>query len=64
MPESKWEQNRHRNEEVANFLDCGDARGPGWLAVHPADRDRAVWALQNRSPLRPGTPAEDSPRNL
>ena len=60
MPESKWEQIRHSNEEVVNFLDCGDARGPSWLAKHPADRDKAMWTLQARSPEGIGLPSEGS----
>jgi hypothetical protein len=49
MPESKSEQVRHSNEEITNFLACGDARGPAWLAVHPVDAERAGWTLRSRS---------------
>ena len=48
MPESKSEQVRHSNEEVTNFLVCGDARGPKWLATHPGDQAAAVGRLQSR----------------
>ena len=48
MPESKSEQVRHSNEEISNFLLCGDARGPAWLAHHPADAERALWTVQGR----------------
>ena len=49
MPESRSEQIRHSNEEVANFLLCGDARGPEWLATHPEHRARAVSRLTGRA---------------
>ncbi len=55
MPESKSDQVRHSNEEVWNFLSCGDARGPGWLAGHPADRERAAGRLQGRDIPGPGS---------
>ena len=48
MPESKSEQVRHSNEEIINFLSCGDARGPRWLAAHPGDQARASGRLQSR----------------
>ena len=48
MPESKSEQVRHSNEEITNFLVCGDARGPRWLAAHPGDQARATGRLQSR----------------
>ena len=50
MPESKSEQTLHRNEEITNFLICGDARGPRWLATHPADRARAMGSIADRDP--------------
>lgn len=49
MPESRSEQIRHSNEEVANFLICGDARGPAWLARHPEHRARAMSRLTSRA---------------
>ncbi len=49
MPESKSEQVRHSNEEISNFMVCGDARGPKWLASHPDDRVRALGRLASRS---------------
>ena len=62
MPESKSEQVRHSNEEVWNFLMCGDARGPGWIAAHPADRERAQARLRSRSerPLDPVPTSQDA----
>ena len=48
MPESKSEQVRHSNEEISNFLLCGDARGPGWLTHHPVDAERAMWTVRSR----------------
>ncbi len=48
MPESRSEQIRHSNEELANFLICGDARGPAWLATHPEHRARALSRLSSR----------------
>jgi hypothetical protein len=41
MAESKAEQLRRSNEEISNFVECGDARGVKWLATHPDARDRA-----------------------
>jgi hypothetical protein len=41
MPESKADRTRHANEEVLNFLNYGDARGPRWLATHPDAQERA-----------------------
>ena len=41
MPESKTDQAHRSNEEISNFLECGDARGRQWLDSHPSDRDRA-----------------------
>jgi hypothetical protein len=41
MPESKADRTRHANEEILNFLSCGDARGPRWLADHPDALARA-----------------------
>ena len=48
MPESRSEQIRHSNEEVANFLMCGDARGPAWLAGHPEHLARALNRVASR----------------
>ena len=48
MPESKSEQVRHSNEEISNFLVCGDARGPRWLAAHPGDQAMATRRLRSR----------------
>ena len=60
MPESRSEQIRHSNEEVANFLSCGDARGPGWLATHPEHRARAASRLTSRRGLGdPGVRADE-----
>lgn len=64
MPESKWEQIRRRNQEVAHFLKVGDARGPGWLADHPGDRQRALWTLETRSPEGLGLIPDSSFRKL
>jgi hypothetical protein len=41
MPESKADRSRRSNEEIANFLEHGDARGPRWLEAHPEARERA-----------------------
>jgi hypothetical protein len=41
MPESKADRTRRSNEEVVNFLEHGDARGPRWLEAHPDARERA-----------------------
>jgi hypothetical protein len=41
MPESKADRSRRSNEEIANFLEHGDARGPRWLETHPDARERA-----------------------
>lgn len=49
MPESRAEQIRHSNEEVANFLTSGDARGPAWLANHPEHQARALLRLAGRN---------------
>jgi hypothetical protein len=49
MPESKADRTRHANEEILNFLNCGDARGPRWLAEHPDAQARAEqYTLQLR----------------
>jgi hypothetical protein len=48
MPESKADRTRHANEEILNFLQCGDARGPRWLELHP---DARAQAEQNRREL-------------
>lgn len=42
MPESKADRSRRSNEEIANFLEHGDARGPLWLDSHPDARERAA----------------------
>jgi hypothetical protein len=41
MPESKADRTRRSNEEIVNFLEHGDARGPRWLEAHPDARERA-----------------------
>jgi hypothetical protein len=41
MPESKADRSRRSNEEIVNFLEHGDARGPLWLDAHPDARERA-----------------------
>jgi hypothetical protein len=41
MPESKADRTRRSNEEIVNFLEHGDARGPGWLEANPEARERA-----------------------
>ena len=41
MPESKADRTRRSNEEIVNFLEHGDARGPRWLETHPDARERA-----------------------
>lgn len=41
MPESKADRSRRSNEEIVNFLEHGDARGPRWLEAHPDARERA-----------------------
>ena len=41
MPDSKADHTRRSNEELVNFLEHGDARGPRWLATHPDARERA-----------------------
>jgi hypothetical protein len=41
MPESKSDRAQQLNQEVVNFVECGDARGPSWLQTHPQDQMRA-----------------------
>jgi hypothetical protein len=41
MPESRTDRAQQQNQEVVNFVECGDARGPSWLQTHPADRRKA-----------------------
>jgi hypothetical protein len=41
MPESKADRSRMSNEEIVNFLEHGDARGPRWLESHPDAAERA-----------------------
>lgn len=41
MPESKADRTRRSNEEIVNFLEHGDARGPRWLESHPDAAERA-----------------------
>lgn len=48
MPESKKDQSLRTHTEIANFVECGDARGQTWLAKHPADLDRAASVLLSR----------------
>ncbi|MET3807109.1 hypothetical protein ABIB25_004131 [Nakamurella sp. UYEF19] len=64
MPESKSEHVRHSNEEVSNFLACGDARGPGWLAAHPTDRDAALGLLQRRPGMSVEAILASAPRSV
>ncbi|WP_157749457.1 hypothetical protein [Jatrophihabitans sp. GAS493] len=46
MPESRADQRRRTNEEVSNYVECGDARGPGWLQTHPHAQARAAEELE------------------
>ena len=46
MPQSKADQKLRTNEEVVNFVECGDARGSGWLQNHPDARERAEQLLE------------------
>ena len=48
MPESKKDQSLRTRAEVANFLECGDARGTSWLARHPGDVERAARVVEAR----------------
>lgn len=62
MPESKADRSRRSNEEIANFLEHGDARGPRWLEAHPDARERAEQYRARRTPAtdvvsHDGTPA-------
>jgi hypothetical protein len=41
MPESKADRSRMLNEEIVNFVEHGDARGPRWLESHPDAAERA-----------------------
>jgi hypothetical protein len=52
MPESKTDQAHRSNEEVSNFLDCGDARGQQWLDTHPDARERAEQQLRGLTSTR------------
>lgn len=64
MPESKADRTLKSNEEVENFLTCGDARGPRWLDAHPEALDQAERRLRELWP--PGQPQSrdsvDDPR--
>ncbi len=53
MPESKKDQSLRVHTELANFVECGDARGQTWLAHHPADVERAAGVLQARIHVEP-----------
>jgi hypothetical protein len=56
MPDSKADHTRRSNEEIVNFLEHGDARGPRWLATHPAARERAQQYLASH--YRDSAPVE------
>jgi hypothetical protein len=56
MPESKKDQSLRVHTELANFVECGDARGQTWLAKHPADVDRAASVLRARAHPEPELP--------
>ena len=60
MPESKTDRAHRSNEEVANFHDCGDARGRQWLDSHPNAQERAEQQLLALKPVRdePGSPPQ------
>ena len=49
MPESKADRALRARSEIANFCDCGDARGRAWLAAHPEARPRAETLLHDLS---------------
>jgi hypothetical protein len=58
MPESKKDQQLRVRTEVVNYVECGDARGPAWLAKHPADLDRAAQLLASRKAQPTANPLE------
>jgi len=41
MPDSKADLARRSNEEIVNYHEHGDARGPHWLETHPSDAQAA-----------------------
>jgi len=41
VPESRSDRAQQLNQEVVNFVECGDARGPSWLQTHPEDQRKA-----------------------
>ena len=50
MPQTKHEWARRSNEEIENFFDCGDARGPQYLDAHPEAREEASRHLRDLPP--------------
>jgi hypothetical protein len=60
MPESKTDRAHRSNEEITNFLDCGDARGRQWLDTHPSAAERAELELRDRATGNgePGSPPQ------
>jgi hypothetical protein len=41
MPESRSDRAQQLNQEIVNFVEYGDARGPEWLQTHPQDQMKA-----------------------
>ena len=64
MPESKKDQSLRVHTEIANFVECGDARGQTWLAKHPADVDRAASVLRRGYTANLRFPKADCSRRL
>jgi hypothetical protein len=58
MPESRSDRAQQLNQEIVNFVEYGDARGPAWLQTHPQDQMKAQDFLKGASDREAQQPAD------